>query len=184
MAPPPTSRLTELLTAAARGERAAFAALYAETSPQLFAVALRILRRRDWAEDVLQEAYVSVWRRARDYDATKGSVFTWMTSIVRNRAIDMLRRDRGTTPLDEAPGRETWADPGPDPLSATLASAEARRVRGCLDTLEGKQREAIVVAYFEGLTQEELAQRLSAPLGTVKSWVRRGLLRLKECLGP
>ncbi len=184
MPPPGNLPLTELIAATARGDRPAFAALYAATSPQLFAVALRIMRRRDRAEEVLQDAFVSIWKRARDYDAAKGSALTWMASIVRHRAIDMLRRERATVGLDDAPGAEAWADPGPDPFEATATNAEARRVRDCLDTLEGKQREAILLAYYEGLTQEELAGRLAAPLGTVKSWVRRGLLRLKDCLEP
>ena len=184
MPPPGNLPLTELLAATARGERPAFAALYAAASPQLFAVALRIMKRRDRAEEVLQDAFVSIWKRARDYDAAKGSALTWMASIVRHRAIDLLRRERPSVSLDDAPGQESWAAPGPDPFEATAASAEAKRVRDCLQTLEGKQREAIQLAYYEGITQEELATRLAAPLGTVKSWVRRGLLRLKDCLEP
>jgi RNA polymerase sigma-70 factor (ECF subfamily) len=176
--------LPDLIAAAARGERAAFAALYAATSPQLFAVALRIMKRRDRAEEVVQDAFVSIWKRAGDYDAAKGSVLTWMASIVRHRAIDLLRRERPVVALDDAPGQERWAAPGPDPYEATAANAEARRVRDCLETLEGSQREAIRLAYYEGITQEELAVRLATPLGTVKSWVRRGLLRLKDCLEP
>jgi RNA polymerase sigma-70 factor, ECF subfamily len=182
--PPGNLPLTDLIAATARGDRGAFAGLYAATSPQLFAVALRIMRRRDRAEEVLQDAFVSIWKRARDYDATKGSVLTWMASIVRHRAIDLLRRERPSVPLDDAPGQESWASSEPDPYEATAASAEARRVRDCLDRLEGKQREAIQLAYYEGITQEELAVRLAAPLGTVKSWVRRGLMRLKDCLEP
>jgi RNA polymerase sigma-70 factor (ECF subfamily) len=176
--------LPDLIAAAARGERAAFAALYAATSPQLFAVALRIMKRRDRAEEVVQDAFVSIWKRAGDYDAAKGSVLTWMASIVRHRAIDLLRRERPVVALEDAPGQERWAAPGPDPYEATAANAEARRVRDCLETLEGSQREAIRLAYYEGITQEELAVRLATPLGTVKSWVRRGLLRLKDCLEP
>ena len=184
MPPPGNLPLTDLIAATARGERPAFAALYAASSPQLFAVALRIMKRRDRAEEVLQDAFVSIWKRARDYDAAKGSALTWMASIVRHRAIDLLRRERPSVSLDDAPGQESWAAPGPDPFEATAASAEARRVRDCLQALEGKQREAIQLAYYEGITQEELAERLAAPLGTVKSWVRRGLLRLKDCLEP
>jgi RNA polymerase sigma-70 factor (ECF subfamily) len=176
--------LTELMAATAQGDRAAFGRLYAAASPQLFAVALRIMKRRDRAEEVLQDAFVSIWRRARDYDAAKGSVLTWMASIVRHRAIDLLRRERPSVPLDDAPGQENWASAEPDPYEAAAASAEARRVRDCLQTLEAKQREAIQLAYYEGITQEALAARLAAPLGTIKSWVRRGLLRLKDCLEP
>ena len=184
MPPPGNAPLTDLIAAAAQGDRAAFGRLYTAASPQLFAVALRIMKRRDRAEEVLQDAFVSIWKRAQDYDAAKGSVLTWMASIVRHRAIDLLRRERPSVSIDDAPGQERWASPEPDPYEITAASAEARRVRDCLDALEGQQREAIRLAYYEGITQEELAVRLSAPLGTVKSWVRRGLLRLKDCLEP
>ncbi len=180
---PGPSSLEALSAAVARGRRDAFAALYAATSPQLFGVALRILKRRDWAEEALQDSYVSVWRRAGDYRPVKGSVLTWMVSIVRYRAIDVLRRNRMTVPLEETPERETWRDPGPSPFEATLASAEGRRLRACLETLDDKPRAAIMLAYFEGLTHEELATRLAAPLGTVKSWIRRALAKLKDCLG-
>jgi RNA polymerase sigma-70 factor (ECF subfamily) len=176
--------LTEIMAAVARGEREALARLYAATSAQLFGVALRIMKRRDRAEEVLQDAFVSIWQRARDYDAAKGSVMTWMASIVRNRAIDLLRRERPSVSIDDAPGQERWASSEPDPFQATMANAEARRVRDCLERLEDKPRRAIVLAYYDGLTQEELASKLEAPLGTIKSWVRRGLLRLKDCLEP
>ena len=181
---PGTPELTEAMAAVARGDRQALARLYAATSPQLFGVALRIMKRRDRAEEVLQDAFVSIWQRARDYDAAKGSVMTWLASIVRNRAIDVLRRDRPSVSIDDAPGQESWASADPDPFEATLASAEARRVRDCLKTLDEKQRRAITLAYYDGLTQEELASKLATPLGTIKSWVRRGLLRLKDCLEP
>lgn len=184
MSPAGNPELPDLMRAVARGERPALAGLYAATSAQLFGVALRIVKRRDRAEEVLQDAFVSIWQRARDYDAAKGSAMTWMASIVRNRAIDMLRRERPSVSIDDAPGQESWAAPGPDPFEATMASAEARRVRACLDALDDKHRQAIMLAYYDGLTQEELAGKLSAPLGTIKSWVRRGLQRLKECLEP
>jgi RNA polymerase sigma-70 factor, ECF subfamily len=184
MPAPGNPELTELIAAVAGGDRQGLARLYAATSPQLFGVALRIMKRRDRAEEVLQDAFVSIWQRARDYDAAKGSVMTWMASIVRNRAIDVLRRDRPSVSIDDAPGQERWASPDPDPFEATLASAEARRVRDCLDTLDPKPRQAILLAYYDGLTQEELASKLATPLGTIKSWVRRGLLRLKDCLEP
>jgi RNA polymerase sigma-70 factor (ECF subfamily) len=179
-----STSLEVLIAAVARGDRAAFADLYAATSPQLFAVALRILKRRDRAEEALQDAYVSLWRRAGDYRPARGSAFAWMASIVRYRAIDLVRRDRALVPLDDAPERATWADPGPSPFDAASASAEARRLKACLDSLEEKPRAAIMMAYYEGLTHEELAGRLATPLGTVKSWIRRGLAKLKECLGP
>jgi len=174
--------LAQLLARVAMRDRVAFERVYRATCAHLLGVAFRILNNRDRAEEVLQDAFVSIWQRARDYDAAKGSVMTWLASIVRNRAIDVLRHDRPSVPLDDAPGRETWAAPGPDPFEATLASAEARRERDCLNTLDDKQRRAITLAYWDGLTQEELASKLDAPLGTIKSWVRRGLIQLRACL--
>lgn len=174
--------LERLLGAAARGDRQAFATLYARSSAKLFAVALRILKRRDRAEEVLQDAFLNIWNHAGDYRPERGAATTWMASIVRNRSLDYLRRDRPSVSLDDAPGHEAWTDPGPNPLEQTLDNAEARRIKACLDELEEKPREAILKAYYEGLTHEELAARLQAPLGTIKSWVRRGLMRLKGCL--
>jgi RNA polymerase sigma-70 factor (ECF subfamily) len=174
--------LERLLDAAARGDRQAFATLYARSSAKLFAVALRILKRRDRAEEVLQDAFLNIWNHAGDYRPERGAATTWMASIVRNRALDYLRRDRPQVSLDEAPGHEAWTDPGLNPLEQTLENAEARRIKACLDELDEKPRQAILKAYYEGLTHEELATRLEAPLGTIKSWVRRGLLRLKGCL--
>jgi RNA polymerase sigma-70 factor (ECF subfamily) len=176
----------DLLLAVASGERDAFAALYRASAPQLFALALRILKRRDAAEEVLQEAFVNVWRHAVDYRPEKGSAIGWMATIVRNRALDRLRRARPETPLDEASERHGWADSAPDPLESATMSESARRLDACLERLEDGPRRAIRLAYYEGLTHEALATRLGAPLGTVKSWVRRGLMRLKTCLesGP
>ena len=176
----------DLLLAVAGGERDAFAALYRASAPQLFALALRILKRRDAAEEVLQEAFVNVWRHALDYRPEKGTAMGWMATIVRNRALDRLRRARPETPLDDAPGRHDWPDPAPDPLAAATMSESARQLDACLERLEEGPRRAIRLAYYEGMTHEALAARLGAPLGTVKSWVRRGLMRLKTCLeaGP
>ncbi len=174
----------ELLIAAADGERAAFARLYVATSPQLFALALRIVGERAAAEEVLQDAFISIWRHAVDFRPEKGSAMAWLATIVRNRALDRRRRARPETPMSLVPDavQAGWADPGPDPQTALLASAEARRLAGCLETLDEGPRSAIRLAYYEGLTHEELAARLSTPLGTIKSWIRRGLLRLKSCL--
>lgn len=179
-----TDRLGTLLVDAASGSRSAFRDVYQATAPQLFGIALRILRRRDAAEEVLQEAYVSIWQHAGDYRRERGSPIAWMGTIVRNRALDRIRRERGTVALDDVPGHEDWHDPDPQPDEATAASQEARRLAACLDALDEKLRRAIVLAYREGLTHEEIARRLPAPLGTVKTWIRRGLMQLKDCLGP
>jgi RNA polymerase sigma-70 factor (ECF subfamily) len=178
------SRLAELLAQAALKNQRAFAELYELTAPQLFGVALRILRRRDWAEEVLQECYVNIWSHAGDYAVQKSAPLTWMTSIVRNRSLDWLRR-----PQREATGDEydvavdAWQDEAPGPLERLAASSEAAALERCLRQLEAKQRQSIMLAFFHGLSHSELAGHMKQPLGTVKTWIRRGLERLKGCLG-
>jgi RNA polymerase sigma-70 factor (ECF subfamily) len=174
--------LSGLLARAAGGDERAFARLYEATSAQLFGIALRIMRERHAAEDVLQDAYVRIWDSASSYAPDKGAALGWMVAILRHRAIDALRRRRPHLPLDAAPEADAMADANPDPFSHAAQGAATRRLIACLDALGGRQKECLVLAYYDGLTQEELAARLAAPLGTVKSWVRRGLLQLKECL--
>ena len=174
--------LEELLAATAARDERAFGALYRATSARVFAVVLRIVTRRDCAEEVLQESYITVWSRAGDYRPEKGAPMAWLTTIGRNRALDRLRRRRPEVPLDGVEGTESWADPEPSPLDWSIASAEAQRLKACLDGLEARQRDAITLAMIEGYTHSELASRFDCPLGTVKSWIRRGLQRLKVCL--
>jgi RNA polymerase sigma-70 factor, ECF subfamily len=180
MSTPPA--LSELLEATASGDRVAFAQLYRLTGGRMLGLAQLLLRRRELAEEITQEAFVRVWQRARDYSTDKGMPLSWMSAIVRNLCIDRLRRERGDVALDDAPGRDSWADPDPDPLEQTLRSADARRLAACLDGLDPVQRRAIRLAFFTGLTHDQLAAHLGQPLGTVKSNIRRGLLRLKTCL--
>ncbi len=168
--------LGPLLQATAQGDRQSFARVYQLASGRLFAIALRITRRREAAEDVLQEAFVTIWRKAGQYYPDRGSPMAWMTTIVRSRAIDYLRSKPA-----EAPEPEVEAAPADDRNDAweSLGTLEIRR---CLDALPDNQRKAILLAYYYGMTHTELAAELAAPLGTVKSWVRRGLLQLKECV--
>jgi RNA polymerase sigma-70 factor (ECF subfamily) len=187
MSPADVEQLKSLLAATARRDEAAFARLYEATSAKLFGVALRILRREDWAEEVLQDCYVSIWNNAATYSAALSSPMTWMTSIVRNRCLDWLRRpvldtvsaaaDDEVDPLDQIAGDE------PGPLARLAASADARALAECLGRLEAKQRQVIMLAFFRGLTHSELAAHTREPLGTVKTRIRRGLERLKGCLG-
>ena len=177
------ARLATLLAESALGNRSAFAELYRATAPKLFGVAIRILRREDWAEDVLQECYVSVWNHAADYAVSKSAPLTWMTSIVRNRCLDWVRRphpESGSAEYDIL--ADAWQDDGPGPLEQLLAAAEAVALARCMGQLEGKQRQSIMLAFFHGLSHSELAAHMRQPLGTVKTWVRRGLERLKSCL--
>ena len=170
-----------LLEACARGDRAALQRLYTMTAPQLFGLALGILRSRDLAEDVVQDSFVLIWRHARSFDPGRGAAMAWLGRIVRNQCFDALRRRGREAPLDEG-AMESWEDPGPSPAELTALSRDAQRLRGCLDELEDSPRQSLLLAYYQGLTFEEVAGRLKAPLGTVKSWIRRGLLSLKECL--
>ena len=165
----------------AAGERAALRQLYEATSAKLFAVCLRILSDREESEDVLQEVYVTVWRRADRYDASRASVMTWVSTIARNRAIDRLRA-RG--PLAYADQVEDLEIPDGAVGAETLlvAAGEAGRLHDCLAELDERTARVIRTAFFEGIAYEALARRLGTPLGTVKSWIRRGLARLRGCL--
>jgi RNA polymerase sigma-70 factor (ECF subfamily) len=181
-APPDLNSLLDvLLRKTARGDRAAFARLYELSSAKLFGVALRILRQRDMAEDVLQEAFIAIWQRAADFDPAKGSAMTWLNTVVRHRAIDAVRRlgHRADRPGDfeaELGRLEAGAAASAD------RQAGLRALMACLAELEAAPRRAVLLAYLYGFTHEELAQRLAVPLGTIKSWTRRSLERLKRCL--
>jgi RNA polymerase sigma-70 factor (ECF subfamily) len=179
----PAERLAGLLAQCALKNQRAFSDLYTLTSAKLFGVSLRILRRQDWAEEVLQECYVSIWKRAGDYAAAKSAPLTWMTSIVRNRCLDWLRRPQSETTGEEYEiAIESWQDEAAGPLEHLMAAGEADALARCLAQLEAKQRQSIVLAFFHGLSHSELASHMKQPLGTVKTWVRRGLERLKGCL--
>ena len=174
--------LAPLMARIAGGDRAALKQLYQATSPKLFGVCLRILSDREEAEDVLQEVYVTVWRRADRYEAGRASVIAWTSTIARNRAIDRLRA-RGPLAKAEQVDDLQIADERQAGAEALLAAADdAGRLHGCLSELDARTQGVIRTAFFEGVTYEALAQRMDAPLGTVKSWIRRGLARLKGCL--
>lgn len=185
-APASPDRLEGLLQAVAVGERQALRGLYDLTATKLFGLALRITGRRDWAEDVVQESFVSIWHHAADYRPQLAAPMTWMTAIVRNRALDCLRRAAAaragqTVELDEDLG-DWLADDTAGPAELAEASQQARALSRCLQRLEQAQRQAIMLAYLQDLSHAELAERLRAPLGTVKSWIRRGLERLRSCM--
>lgn len=173
--------LARLLGVAATGDRPALEALYRAAAPQLFGLALGIVRRRDLAEEALQETFMAVWRHAGKFDAGRGSAMAWMARIVRNECFDLLARHRRETPLDPELA-EAIVDPAAGPLALAEGSADARALQRCLGELEAKPREGVLLAYYQGLTFEEVAVRMGAPLGTVKSWIRRSLARLKQCL--
>jgi RNA polymerase sigma-70 factor (ECF subfamily) len=184
--------LAQLMSRAALGDRAAFARLYDLTSPHLFAVVLRIQRDRALAEDLLQEVYVNLWRSAGSFDAAQSQPMTWLTSIARNKAIDSLRRAQSQPVLqsvhrddddDERPDLDQQlVDEGPGPVDLLSQAGDARRLDTCMKGLTAPQRQSVALAFFDGLSHAEVADHLHQPLGTVKSWVRRALLSLKECL--
>ena len=164
------------------GNRAALHQVYERTSAKLMGICLRILHDRNEAEDVLQEVYISVWRRAGTFDPARSSPLTWLSTIARNKAIDRLRARRA--PVTDAPYAEAMdvADDRPDGFAVAAEREDGERILFCLSTLEERTREMIRSAFFDGLTYSELAARAAVPLGTMKSWIRRGLQRLKVCL--
>jgi RNA polymerase sigma-70 factor (ECF subfamily) len=174
--------LAGLLAACGQRDRSAFSRLYQATSAKLYGVALRILRREDWAEEVLQECYVNIWTHAPEYRAGLSAPMTWMTSIVRNRCLDWLRRPRHEVADADGSLAEGTPSEGPGPLAQLEQAKDAQALGRCLGALEAKQRQAIALAFYDGLSHAELALHLREPLGTVKTWVRRGLSRLKACL--
>jgi RNA polymerase sigma-70 factor (ECF subfamily) len=175
-------RLAGLIARSAIGDRAAFAQLYEATRSKLFAVSLRIVRERALAEEVLQDSFVSIWNHAAGYAQAKSAPTTWMTAIVRNRSLDVVRRTRETPDVDDVLAANL-VDESAAPMREAVDRAEAHSLHQCLEELEAEQRQSIALAFFHGLTHSELAAHLRRPLGTVKTHVRRGLLKLRECLG-
>ena len=178
----PTPDLEHLLARSALGDRRCFEQLYRATSAQLYGLVLRIVKNHDSANEVLQEAYVKIWKRAGDFRADKAKPMTWLGAIARNQAIDLLRRSANQPKGGPAEELDWVADEAPGPEAQTDQTWQNRALRQCLQQLEGEQQQAVLLAYFRGMTHEELADHMQRPLGTVKSWLRRGLQRLKKCL--
>jgi RNA polymerase sigma-70 factor (ECF subfamily) len=177
--------LKQLLARVALGDRTAFRRLYDATAPSLFGVALRIVRQRDRAEEVLQDAFVNAWNRAAGYQAALSQPMTWLTAIVRNRALDELRSGRqNADSLDEREGEDAAAieDTQPGPLGLLEQAADKLAIRDCLDAIEGSQRQCLALVYYHGLSHSEVAAHVGSPIGSVKVWLRRGLDKLKRCL--
>jgi len=180
-APSPRQDLVDALKRTGAGDQAAFRRVYASTSAKLFGIILRILGQRDLAEDVMQEVYIRVWQRAGDFDPAVSSPISWLVAIARNRALDETRRKTNRS-LEDCP--ELLQTPsGDNPLAEHEQKEERLRLLACLDRLEPDKREVIVRAYHYGMTREEIARTMNRPTATVKTWLRRGLAQIRDCLG-
>jgi RNA polymerase sigma factor (sigma-70 family) len=187
-----TPELATLMSRVALGDREAFAALYRHTSAHLLGVILRIQNNRTLAEDVLQEVFINVWRSAHSFNPALSQVSTWLVSVARHRAIDSLRQKKAEVPTisrtqfgpddEEHDLLEQLADDAPTPPECLEQSVRARSLNHCMESLSTEQKNSLALAYFQGLSHGEVALHLGQPLGSVKSWVRRGMQSLKSCL--
>jgi len=177
---PCPQRLAQLLAATATKDEAAFAELYDTTKRKLFGIALMVLRRRDLAEDVTQEAFIRIWRSAASFDPARGLPITWMATIVRNLAID-VKRSPATEPTDDS---ELTVIPfnGRSPLEELEASDDLRRLREAMKTLDPLKRKLVIAAYINGESREQLSQRFGAPVNTIKTWLRRAVMDIRAAI--
>jgi RNA polymerase sigma-70 factor (ECF subfamily) len=180
------AELITLLDRVANKDHQALKALYDSCSPQLYGLAIRVVGNREWAEDVLQEAVLTIWRAAGDYRSSLSPPMAWMGLIVRSRALDFLRRRKSegsqvTQELDDTLAQSLPGD-APNPMDHAQASEQARALHHCLGQLDHGPREVVSLAYIRDLSHSDLARQLKLPLGTVKTWIRRGLDQLRLCM--
>jgi RNA polymerase sigma factor (sigma-70 family) len=175
------AEVTNVILRCAAGDRTALKQLFDTETPRMVGVAERILRRRALAEEATQDAFVQLWRRASSFDATLGSGRTWLYTILRNRSLNILR-DESRTELSNDDTAFDGVSDEDDPEVVVMKLGEASRLRACLEKLEPERRQAIVLAYAKGLSHGEIAGKLGIPLGTIKSWIRRSMLTLRECM--
>jgi len=173
----------KLMQAIANGDRRAFEQLYRLTSPHLFAVALRMLHHRAWAEEILHDCFVTVWSKAETYNAALSSPMTWLTHIVRNRCIDWLRSGQTRAAAREESYSEESLLSENNEQNNWYDDAQAARLRHCLEHLSQEQRQSITLAYYQGMSHSDIADWLQQPVGSVKSWIRRAMDHLRECVG-
>lgn len=176
----PSADIADLLARTALRDRSAFRDLYQRTSAKLFGVSLRILRDRSEAEEALQEVYVKIWQRADRYVAGSYSPISWLVAVARNHALDTLRARKPIS--DDIDVALEIADLGPDPEQAAVEGGERLRIEACLGELESDKAEAVRGAYLDGFSYDELAARHNVPLNTMRTWLRRSLIKLRECL--
>ena len=179
-------QLKTWLLAAGKGDAAAFRSLYDATSAKLFGFALRILNKQELAEEALQEGFVAIWNHAATYQSHLAAPMTWMATIVRNKAFDLLRRRDDAVEIDaeqfDGEVMNALLDPQATPIEALQMSGDAKALAHCMSALEGLHRQVIAMAYYHDMSHSEVAQQMSLPIGTVKTWIRRGLERLRTCL--
>jgi RNA polymerase sigma-70 factor (ECF subfamily) len=175
-------QLRALLVACAKRDRRAFEDLYRHTSAKLYGVLLRILDRPEVAQECLQEVYLKIWNKAEEYNPYVAAPMTWMSSIARYQAIDLLRRRPRERSAADPHRQGERIDPGGSPEQLTASHAQGQRLDKCLRQLKSEQRQVMVLAFFKGLTHDELAQRTLLPVGTIKTWIRRGLHQLRSCI--
>lgn len=176
------SGLDVLLVEVAGGSRNAFESLYRATSSKLLSICIRVLSDRTEAEDVLQEVFTTIWHKAHQFDPNRASPIAWLAMIARNKAIDRLRAQPARGILAPIEFADDLADSGPTPLQTAVSADERTRLEACMSQLDARRQSLIRAAFFDGSTYEELAQRIASPLGSVKSWIRRGLMQLRGCL--
>ena len=177
-----SAALVTLLQRVAGQDQTAFQGLYDATSAKLYGIILRILRRRDLADEILQEVYVKIWERAADYTPTRASPITWMATIARNRALDEVRKITPTS-IEDMPAGFDIASDAPLALELLEQTEDARRLADCLRRLDPMKRDAVALAYLNGVSREALSQRFSVPVPTIKTWLHRSLAQLRDCLG-
>jgi RNA polymerase sigma-70 factor, ECF subfamily len=176
------AELVWLLAAVAKGDEAAFERVYVATRAKLYGVVLRILRRQDLAEEVIHETYVKIWSSAGRFNPAVASPITWMTSIARNSAIDIVRK-RTELSLEQEPAAMEVAADSADPLARREMTEELKRLLECVGRLEPGRQRLVLLAYYNGWSREQLAAKFEIPMNTVKTWLRRSLMEIRECLG-
>ena len=178
-----SAELVWLMAAVAKGDRDAFERLYTATRAKLYGVVLRILRRPDLADEVIQETYLKVWNSAGQFNPAQASPITWMVAIARNRAIDIVRRKTEVSIDDEEDTVLAMADETPDPLAKREMTEELKRMLACMGRLDEERRRLVLLAYYGGWSREQLAEKFDKPVNTIKTWLRRSLAEIRECLG-
>jgi RNA polymerase sigma-70 factor, ECF subfamily len=174
--------LVWLLAAVAKGDESAFERLYVATRAKLYGIVLRILRRSDLAEEVIQDTYLRIWRSAGEFNPSIATPITWMVAIARNRALDLVRK-KSEASIEDEPNALDAASEDPGPLARHEMTDDLRRLLACLGDLEDEQRRLVLLAYYSGWSREQLAVKFERPVNTVKTWLRRSLIQIRECLG-